>query len=142
VVWVGGTCHFLCKTLYSARGSLNEYCRSAPVAMLLTSACELSVHCKLCIVSYSVLYSTLTTSKTDSSTTDTDNRTHCQCKMPLRFQEPSKYQQQEYKMTSESIQAHKFSFSKIRTLSAAENDSLKSYKMQPVDLTLSKTDLD
>jgi len=45
-------------------------------------------------------------------------------------------------MTSESIKAQNFSFSKIRSFSAAENESLMSYRMQPVDLTLSMTDLD
>jgi hypothetical protein len=99
LVWFGGTCRFLCKTLYSARGSLNEYCRSCHVVI---SACLLSVHCKLCIMSScSVLYSTLTISKTDSSTTVTDIRTHCQSKTPVRF-----------------------SFSKIRTLfSSRERES-------------------
>jgi hypothetical protein len=102
-------------------------------------SCLCNVNCVMS--SYSVLYSTLTISKTDSSTTFTDVRTHCRCKTPVRFQELSKYQQQEYKMTSESIKAHNFCFSKIRSLSAAENESL-SYGMQPVDLTLSMTDPD
>ena len=35
LVWFGGTSRFLCKTVYSARCSLNEYCRSSAVNMLL-----------------------------------------------------------------------------------------------------------
>jgi len=50
LVWFGGTCLFLCETLYSARGSLNEYCRSSPVAMLLPQpvSCLCIVNCASC----------------------------------------------------------------------------------------------
>jgi hypothetical protein len=136
LVWFGGTCRFLCKTVYSPRCSLNEYCRSSAVNMLLPQpvSCLCNVNRATCppilFCTAHSPYPRLTAVQASRISEPTANAKRL-------------FGSKNFRNTSnKSIRAHNFSFSKIQSFSAAENESLTSYKMQPVDLTLSMMDLD
>jgi len=92
---------------------------------VVTSACELSVHCKLCIMSYSVLYNTHT---------PYPRLTPVQ---PAQTSEPTANAKRLFCSTRTSLVSVKYEHYQQQ-----QRTSLKSYKMQPVDLTLSMTELD